>query len=149
MGNVLTDVLILCVSGDSFLLCHSLFTADARKALIVCMAFDASLISPCSSANCLRDVYWSGSTSRNSSAVTSSMSTSALPLLSLGIETLKWGLLRKQQGQMTKPAPWLTACPSADYNLVGKMDIMSQVYKRMNALTYKSHLPTSDNAPQA
>ena len=113
MGNVLTDVLIL--SGDPFLLCHSLFTADARKALIVCMAFDASLMSPCSSANCLRDVYWSGSTSRNSSAVTSS--TSELPF---GMETLKWGLLRKQQGQMTKPAPLLTACPSADKIVVGK-----------------------------
>ena len=116
MGKVLTDVLIL--SCDPFLLCHSLSTADARKALTVCMAFDANLISPCSSASCLRDVYWSGSTSRNSSAVTSS--TSRLPLSSLGMDTLKWGLLRKQQGQMTNPAPWLTACPRAGRIQVGK-----------------------------
>jgi len=109
IGKVLTDVLIL--SCDPFLLCHSLPTADARKALIVCMAFDASFMSPCSSASCFRDVYWSGSTSRNSSAVTSA--TSGLPSVPFGMDTLKWGLLLKQQGQMTNPAPWLTACPRA------------------------------------
>jgi hypothetical protein len=126
MGNVLMDVFIL----SPVLPCHSLSTADTRRALIVCMAFDANLMSPCSSANCLRGVYWSGSTPRNSSAVTSS--TPRLPLSSsLGMDTLKCGLLRKQQGQMTNPAPRVTACPRA-----GRRMKMGQMYIHVSRQVY-------------